>query len=70
MTRICLGLIGGLGILLKNDIRRTYPRLMPAEVHILFAVGQKVCKNPTAAPGAMEASFLALPVLAEPANAE
>lgn len=43
---------------------------MPAEVHILFSVGKKVCKNPTAASAAMEVFAEAKTVVAAPAEAE
>jgi hypothetical protein len=47
-----------------------YIPLVPREGHILFALGQKVCKNPTAAPGAMEGCAEAWWVIAAPAEAE
>jgi len=42
---------------------------VPADGHILFSAGKKVCKNPVAAPAASEVSALALPVQPAPADA-
>jgi len=43
---------------------------MPREWHLLFAIGQKVGKNPTAAPDASKVSSLAWVVSAASAKAE
>jgi len=50
--------------------KSTFVPLMPREWHLLFAVGQKVGKNPTAAPDASEVSDLAWFVSPAPAKAE
>lgn len=44
--------------------------LMPREGHLLFAVGQKVGKNPIAASAALDGSAEGWPVLPAPAEAK